>query len=94
MSHKYFIFTLLVLFLICLSTLVYPSGASANGGALTLELDPPAKWKTWRPKKNTVLLFTANVLGDTTTVNMTTVGTDGRTCLQQVAPALPILSQD
>ena len=71
MSPKYSIFTLLVLFLFCLSTLVYPSGTSANGGALKLKLDPPAKWKTGRPEKNTVLPFTANVLGDTTQITST-----------------------
>ncbi len=71
MIRKHFIFALLLIVLICSSILVYLSGASANGSTFTLELVPPSEWDAWSPKRNTVLTFTANVIGDTTQITST-----------------------
>ncbi len=71
MVRKQFIIALLLSVLICSPILIYPSGVLANGNTDTFQLDPLSNWDAWRPTRNTVLAFTANIIGNTTQITST-----------------------
>ncbi len=66
MVRKQFIIALLLSVLICSPILIYPSGVLANGNTDTFQIAPPSEWDAWRPTRNTVLAFTANIIETTT----------------------------
>ncbi len=74
MYRSSFSFCLIVFIIFSVSVGVSQSVAQSPApvGTFTLELDPPENWKSWRPARNSVLTFTANVGGDTMQISSVT----------------------